>query len=220
MCQTIEKIKICMKFNIPFEKKPFLLSIILNLGLFILNYLLFVPAFNTNDDVGMMLKVSGISNFAESTHLMLYSNVIIGYILEFFYKLFGNFIWYEMYLVLAMYLSFVTFFYVCFNSVKNKIVALLLYILYFIFVGTSVLLNPQFTLEATLLVIAGLLLIFFPFNKATNKWELIGGSILIIFGNLIRNNSIFLAFLVFLPVLLIYLKNNWKFLLDKKNLLT
>lgn len=211
------KLKITINnINKGLTKHLFLTSLTLNFTLFALTYLFFTPRFITNDDVGMLLKVSGIFS-SEYNEFILFSNVLIAYGLNYLYSLSISIPWYSLYLIFSIFISHVIFLYLILKR-NSKISALLFYTLYYIFVGLFITLNLQFTIVATLTSLAGLSLLFL--HSGNSVFHIILGIVVFVFGSLIRWNSALLAVIVFsFTYLIFYFPFKQKIKFHVKNIL-
>ncbi|OFX88786.1 MAG: hypothetical protein A2W99_04775 [Bacteroidetes bacterium GWF2_33_16] len=195
-----------------------LTSVLINLILFIIVYTLFIPVYNTNDDVAMMFIVSGVRNFTQPSEFMIFSNIFIGYILKILYNIYNNFIWYELYLIFCLFISHVAILYVLICRSISKKITILSYLLYFLLIGIVLLLNLQFTIIATFITIAGAVLIVFNSDSKPITLQLITGILFIVLGSLIRFKSCYLGLLVFFPLFCYFIYVNYKRFFSKRNI--
>ena len=92
------------------ETRPFLVAVLANLLLFGVIYLFFTPHFQENDDVGMLLEAAGKLIAAEPTPYLLFTHIIIGYILKTLYSISPQTAWYGYYLVFCLFITHVGIF--------------------------------------------------------------------------------------------------------------
>ncbi len=146
------------------EKQPFLFAIGVNVLLFVLTYTLFVPRFNTVDDVGMLLRVAGVSRVNEATQYILHSNILIGYLMKYLYGLSADVVWYTWHHIIVLFVAYTTLLYTFIRNLSN-VVMLGLYVAFFFLVGIFILLNLQFTIVASIVSFAGIMLVLFDRNE-------------------------------------------------------
>lgn len=151
------------------EKHPLLLALGLNFLLFGLTYFFFTPHFKTNDDIAMMLRAAGVSKVVAPSEYLLFTNVIIGWILKQLYTLHLDTPWYALYLVSSLLVSHIVLLYVALKN-RASLLTVLLYLVYFFLVGLTLLLNLQFTIVASIVGLAGIALCLAP-NPALKKLE-------------------------------------------------
>lgn len=130
----------------------------------VVNFVLFglflafaTPMYETNDDLMMQLIASGFYTGHPDPHLV-FTNVIIGWVLRFLYGTWTGCNWYLGYLLVAHYaaLTAVAFLVV---SRRGGWLFTMLYLGFFLIVETHLLLRLQFTTTAFLVGTAGLLLL-------------------------------------------------------------
>jgi hypothetical protein len=181
-------------------------SVVVNSLVFISVYLVFSPAFMTNDDVAMMLTASGQVYGEEPSEYLVHTNILVGRTLTEFYSLAPEVAWYALYLVLGLWAAHVAFLYVvlvCGSLFRS----LLLYLLYFALIGCELLLSLQFTISASLLCFAGFLLIQHSTRSSQGRgWksssiEVAVGCALVFFGSLMRENALWMSAMIMIPVL-------------------
>lgn len=143
--------------------QPLLIALVLNLVLFALTYWFLTPRFMTNDDVGMMLEVAGVSRTNVPSAYMIHSHYFIGLILKTLYTSAPSAPWYGLYLVTTVFSSLTTFCYLALRA-NPRFLTILVYLTIFIFLGIELLLNLQFTIAASLIGLAGMS--FFIFSDS------------------------------------------------------
>lgn len=85
--------------------KPFISSVIM-MSVFMLFVLILLPIkYHAVDDVGMVMRVSGISKTGAPSEFIMNSNILLGRFLAGLYKVWPNFDWYPAYLLLMVFLS-------------------------------------------------------------------------------------------------------------------
>jgi hypothetical protein len=128
-----------------------------NLVLFslFLNYA--TPAYETNDDLMMQMIASGFYTGHPDAHLV-FTNILIGWTLKFFYGTWASCNWYLIYL-LAMHYAALTAIAFLVISRRGGWLFTSLYLGFFLIVEMRILLHLQFTTTAFLAGTAGLLLL-------------------------------------------------------------
>jgi hypothetical protein len=170
------------------------------------------PAFEANDDVGMMLTASGLRTGMPSEYLI-YTNVIIGNILRFMYTQVAGFNWYSFYLYSVHFLAMFVIFYSVLR-IKFSWLTIFQYLLVFVFVEVSLLMNLQFTSTAFVIALSGLCLLITSLGFTGRKvWIYIAcAALLIVMGGLVREEVVYLVLLLAVPFLLLkfWAARNWK----------
>jgi hypothetical protein len=115
------------------------------------------PNYETNDDLEMQLIASGFYTGHPDAHLV-FSNILIGQGLRFFYGTWPGCNWYLIYLLVAHYAALTAFAFLVISRRGGWLFALL-YAGFFLMVETHLLLHLQFTTTAFLAGTAGLLLL-------------------------------------------------------------
>jgi hypothetical protein len=115
------------------------------------------PVYETNDDLMMQLIASGFHTGHPDGHLV-YTNILIGWVLQFLYGAWAGYNWYFIYLVAVHYaaLTAIAFLVV---SRRGGWLFTFLYVGFFLIVEMRILLHLQFTTTAFLAGTAGLLLL-------------------------------------------------------------
>ncbi|MCU0391175.1 MAG: hypothetical protein MUE81_08660, partial [Thermoflexibacter sp.] len=176
-------------------------SILFTLFLFAFSYAFFTPFFETNDDVYMMLCLKGKIVVSEQSEYLIFSNILLGYLLKFLYFYFPTFNWYSYYLVFFLYLGFTIFTYLLISHIHSKhqlIVGFFLYTLFFILFGLENLLYLQFTRVAGILATAGFLLILFSKSATIINLQVTFGVFCVVLASLARIQSTYLSFIIIL----------------------
>ncbi len=180
------------------NKYPLLFSIFINLILFFIIYKFLPTSFQTVDDLYMLIESSGVLKNTEPSPYLLFSNIIIGYMLNILYRYFFSVPWYELYIISLLFLAFTSFLYVALRRKKNQIYFIIFYFLYFYFIGIYLLTEIQFTSASIILAFSGLLLMFSDFEK--NLIAILVGNFLILLSSFVRFESFILALIIFIPV--------------------
>lgn len=183
------------------SKHPFLLSILLSSFLFLLIYSLFIPHYQTNDDISMMLRAAGVCRASAPSGYILFTNIIIGWILSFLYSTFPGSPWYTLYLITGLIVAHSALSYISFK-LRPQIITLGLILLYYLLLGNYLLLELQFTIVGSMVSFAGLVLIInyslfenhvTTLKESLKKPQVILGILIIMFGFMIRWRSMIMA---------------------------
>ncbi len=171
---------------------------LLNALIFALFFAIASPGYETNDDLGMQLIASGFYTGQASEHLI-FTNVVIGWMLRCMYQLWDGCNWYLVYLVVVHFVSLTALAFLVVSRKRNW-AFVLLYLGFFVLVETRILLSLQFTTTAFLAGTAGLLLLVDSFQPGhPTRWpRVIAGVGLITLMGMIREDVMpFLAILSF-----------------------
>jgi len=179
------------------------LSIVVNILLFGLFFIFLNPSFETNDDVRMMLNASGAIDGSPSEFL-LYTNVLIGLILKFFYVHFSGVNWYSMFLFKVHYISMVVILYSLLR-LNFSWTGVGRYVFLFIFFEYPFLMFLQFTSTAFVAAIGGVCLLSASFRmKIIEGWiSVVLSALLLIAAGLIRHEVYFGVCVLAGPFLLV-----------------
>ena len=165
------------------------------LALVIFN-LLYIPHFETNDDLGMSNIIYGYSTNNLNIYLV-YINVIVGVILKGLLTIWPNYPWYTLLqysLVTVSYCSLIYLIVKKFGLIKGMCFSFALTL----FMGYGTFISIQFTRTASICTLAGVLLLFDAINdekKSVLKYCI--SFILIVFGSMYRFTS-FMMILIML----------------------
>jgi hypothetical protein len=129
----------------------------MNLILFGLFLACATPNYETNDDLVMQLIASGFYTGHPDAHLV-FSNILIGRVLRFFYGTWAGCNWYLIYLLVTHYAALTAFAFLVMTR-RGGWLFTLIYAGFFLMVETHLLLHLQFTTTAFLAGTAGLLLL-------------------------------------------------------------
>ncbi|MBX7243210.1 MAG: hypothetical protein K1X92_15805 [Bacteroidia bacterium] len=190
---------------------PLRMALIINFFLFAFYCTFYTLYFQTNDDTGMMLRLSGKLLVKSHTEYVLFINLIFARLLKFLYISFPDFPWYGSFFVLFLYLSFTFLLYLLLRHLP-KLITLGLYLVFFTFLGYTILVSLQFTSVSGLMAISGLWgLLRFPLqNKMRQSWIAFAGGFLYCMAGLLRFESWILVTVLFIPI------GIWIFYQEKK----
>ena len=193
-------------------------SLLINLMVLAVMFLIFRAGFETNDDIGIANMVNGVRGKFDP-HLV-YSNYIIGCILAFCYRIRQWVPWYSLYQYALMVCAFSALMYVIVRRSGNRSfiwVALTL----ISFFSYECYVKMQFTKTAGVVSAAGFYLLFYALEEAKIRWpELIVGYILAGFGFMVRSDQFFAELgLLFAVCLILFFQALHKEKIQRKRLL-
>lgn len=178
-----------------------LISLLLNLILFGAFFLLTTPGYDTNDDIGMMLIVSGVGS-GEPSEYLVFTNILIGKLLKQLYIHNPDFNWYTLYLYLLHFIAMVVVGYSLLLH-KNNRFTLVKFLLLFFFFELTILMRLQFTSTAMVVGISALTLFLVGCGRQKGPgWVLTGISLfLLIVCGLVREKTLYLLLMLAMPLL-------------------
>ncbi|MGA7193651.1 MAG: hypothetical protein WBW94_08475, partial [Anaerolineales bacterium] len=178
---------------------PWLASFLVAIVFFILYLFIFRPGYQVDDDITMIQLVSGYLG-GMPVPFMVFSNVLLGFLLNFLYRLPTNLNWEILIFFGVNFLSVWSLVYIVFSLPLKSA---------YKFLGASVillsdslfLLNITFTTIATFAVLSGFVSILAATYNGFHfpKRMLVFGSLLIVAGSLIRIESFLLVLLLIFP---------------------
>lgn len=137
--------------------RVFCLGAFINLILFSLFLFCTTPVYETNDDLMMQLIASGFYTGHPDAHLV-FTNILVGWILRFLYAIWAGCNWYLIYLLIVHYAAFTAIAFVVMSRWFSWVSAWL-YVGFVLLVEPHNLIYLQFTTTAFLAGTAGLLLL-------------------------------------------------------------
>ncbi len=223
MFSTIYVNKITSKSDVFFlylKKKPFIFSVGFTLFILFFIWSQFSAFYDSNDDVAMQMIASGKGYTAEPQFTLVYTNIIIGFLLQNLYQSFPQISFYPLYLLSAMALGL---WFLIYLFIDQKEILLVFPVgMYFAFLLT---IKLQFTIIAAFTGACGIAgLIYINYRETPVRHEFIKCMIAVILiwvSSLIRFQSLIMVVLIAFPsVLYLYIirrkmliSNNWKILL-------
>jgi hypothetical protein len=132
---------------------------------FTIVFLVFSPGFDTNDDAVMNMIVAGKGYGLAPDEHMVFTNVLLGFVLKGLYSLWPSFPWYGGYL-LAVHFAAQTITLYCVIRPGYTRLRLRLYLVYFAAAGLYLINNLQFTSTAFLAGQSGVLLLMLAIGRA------------------------------------------------------
>ena len=157
--------------------------------------------FESNDDVGMAQIVSGVTTGTPSPELI-FSNILIGSVLTFLYRLTDRVNWYTLYL-LATHWAALTGLLWAFLRLRPARTTVILFALLFCEFEVALLLRLQFTSTAILAAVSGVLLLLSR-DEAGGRHtatSLAYGAALVVLAGLIRPDAMYYSLVLLLPLL-------------------
>jgi hypothetical protein len=208
------------------QKHPLWLAILVNAFLFILVYSIYSPRFMTNDDVGMMLEVAGVSRTAVSSPYLIHSHYFLGVILKFLYSFGHSIPWYGIYLLSMVAFSHITFLYVSLKS-NPRLWTFLVYSFYFALIGVELLINLQFTISSTLIGFAGMSLLIFLGDELSseknekslfsmNRWYFLFTLMFLALSVMIRWKAFLMVVIIAVPIFVVSLLGKSRLIIRSK----
>lgn len=196
-----------IKFRFTADKlKLILLACLLNLILFIFDYIFYGSNFATNDDYRMNLLSSGAYTGTPEANIV-FIKYGLGFLLSLLYHITTTIPWYGICMALSMFISCVVILYYllkCFKKHNFTIFGLIFYLIFYIFVIQQTVILPQFTLISAYLAVACLFMSFFtPKDLYNAKLHILG---IFILGFLSANyrDKVFLMILPMIIIVILY----------------
>lgn len=178
--------------------------------LFGFTLLLMTPTYDTNDDPVMALVASGYGTVEGPDEHLLYSNVLLGFILKQLYTIAPLVPWYGSYLLLSQFVAHWLLLYAILLLKRNRF-TVFSYLFFYLAVGVYFISHLQFTTTAFMVGLAGLTLVIvslFQDQRGKHlpwlKWE---GAACLIYASLIRYPSLQMLCLASLPLVVVI---GWK----------
>ena len=137
--------------------KALLWAVVINFILFAIALTYTTPMYETDDDQAMQSIASGFDTGRPDAHLI-FTNILIGWVLKFLYGTWAGCNWYFIYLIAVHYAALTAIAFLVISR-RGGWLFTLLYIGFFLIVEMRILLLPQFTTTAFLAGTAGLLLL-------------------------------------------------------------
>ena len=176
------------------------LSLIMNALFLGIGLICFDLKYEVSDDFVMASVMSGAYGETQNPQMM-FVNVIIGYILLPFYKIFPDISWYFVGQIFLIFISSSTVTWLLLEKLERAKAVMLSVILILVFTNDAYIL-VQFTKTSMFAVMAGSLVFLWELYRERKKIPLLFGAGLCLLGTMIRFPTIYLAgtFLVFIIV--------------------
>ena len=194
------------------ETSKIMAAIIFNLFFFLLILLFCDMKYEVSDDFVMATILSGAYGDTQNPQ-MIFVNVLIGYFLIPFYKLFPSVSWYFVAQVLFVFVASTTVTYLLLERL-DKTRAILLSVLFVLFFVNDAYVLLQFTKTAMLGVMAGSLLFIWALFERQSVLKILYGAALCLVGSMIRFSTIYIAggfilFILLCEFLDMFRKREW-----------
>jgi hypothetical protein len=178
-----------------------LVACLATLGVVLPALAFFAPQYDTNDDTSMNLIAAGRAFADRPDEHLVFTNVLIGLALKWLYGVAPLTPWYGLYQLLTLSAASVATIHALLRVSPTVRQAGLVW-LYLVAVLLPSLLIVQFTKTAFLASLAGLMLLLAPAAGASHRSWLadVAGAALVVFGSLVRFESLLMACLMALPV--------------------
>ncbi len=176
---------------------PLLIVAVITLLYFIIQLSVFVPHYQTNDDVGMLFIASGTgSSIAPDEHLR-YSHIFLGFLLKTLFSITRNIPWYGLYHYLVHCISILALGYSLLSQ-RRSLRNVMLFILYLFTIELYFLNHIQFTMTACVAAQAGVFLFLTAMrDRSSISWFQLAISFFLLLASfLVRANAFFLSMLV------------------------
>ncbi|BDS09763.1 hypothetical protein [Aureispira anguillae] len=186
------------------QNKPFLSSLLLNLGLFLVFLGLFYTRYGTTDDVEMQMVLAGKGIIQESSANLRWTHIFIGQVLSSLYSWFPDAPWYGWYLTTAHLLGMTAILY-SIVLLKLSWFRIATFVVCFIVGETAMLQELQYTSSALVLGMGAVFLLFSaisnPEDKRRNYW-FFASFLMLMVVEMMRWNSFQLIVILGTPLLL------------------
>lgn len=167
-----------------FKNKIFL-ALVLNIFFCVYALVFGTIKFETNDDREICNILSDVYNCGQGSYIV-FINIVIGYVLRFFYLIVPSINWYVIFSLIISFFS-LTSITCCIYKKVNIYLGTLLNMAFLVMFYQESYVSFQYTKNAFLYLTAGLLLILTYYKEwEKNKIPFIGGTFLMIIGSLLR----------------------------------
>ncbi|MDB5391181.1 MAG: hypothetical protein JWM11_6827 [Planctomycetaceae bacterium] len=202
------------------KRSPFIQALLLTVVALGFQLAVTTPIYATNDDILMTGIVSGNFVTSEPSDKMLFSNILIGRVLNELYIAQPAVPWYGLYLIGTHVIAFLTFSWACLQLVPGwRTIGVLL--LYLYGVETECLRHLNFTTTSYLAAQSGLLLVILRFAKPNEKtaWvNLSVGIALLVYSSLIRLDMFKMVLCLAIPTMVNVIVNSRERFIVRKSL--
>jgi hypothetical protein len=186
-------------------------SFAINLLLFVAVNIFLLPIFNSGDDVFLLYTLSG--GFGDAPTNLLHYNYGwhpgLGWVVKSLYEKLPGINWYGFILMLLQLKACTVFLYLLFKKFGAGC-ALLVYLVFFCFIETRILLSLNFTSTAWIIAAAGFLLLLEGTRKQKNIFYILTGFILMMIAGLLRIHVLIAVGILLTPALFIYARKEFK----------
>lgn len=174
-------------------KYPLRISILSNIVLAVIFMGFMNPHFESNDDSGMSFIAEGI--YGEKNAHLVFINIIFGKILKYMYILIPSIKWYTIMQYLFLFVSFSLFAYLLLKN-KVRLTRYLLVLFVLIPFSYECYVKLQFTKTAGVLAATGIFALFYTVRYKEKFRFYLLGSMLVIFGSMLRFQSFLIVSLM------------------------
>lgn len=179
----------------------FNIALLINIATFVLVLLCCDLKYEVSDDFVMSTIVSGAYGQGRNPHLI-FSNILTGYVLLPFYKLFPRVSWYFVMHITIIFISSTIVTYILMERLE-RMKAVMLSSFLILFFSNDMYILVQFTKTAMFAVMAGSLLFLDALFYGKSRWKVIIGGAVCIIGTWFRYTVIYMAG-GFLILILVY----------------
>lgn len=198
-----------MKYKPSFEvfKNPLIASVIMMLAFMLCTLLLFQVKYHMPDDVGMVMRVAGISKTVAPSEFIMNSNILVGKLLAGLYGAWPGVDWYPYFLIFMIFLSGMAINFAVLR-LRLGLLTLALCTAFMSLVMSFYIVDLSYTTTASILGVSGAalavsLLFKPPEAKAISSVPVISSILLFLMSALLREKSFFLiGVLTFITVVL------------------
>ena len=208
-CKTKESLSKLLFKEIVYN--PLIVSLLINLFLFLILFLITTPAYRSNDDIISNLTSAGFFG-QENTEFLIFGNILFGKLLKLFYDIFPQYNWYLLFLLLTQILSHILILYYLLKVCK-KYISLFVYICLFSIYSLNLFTEISFSSTSLIALSCSLLILYYVLQrKAKEASGYFWFFILLIISLIIRKDT-FLIFCYLFIIFLILFIQKWKELL-------
>ncbi len=188
------------------ETGKIICSATLVLGSFLIVLLFFGIKYEVNDDAIISNIASGA--LGGHTERLIYVNIVIGYMLQVFYGISSALNWYVIFQLVGVTFCFFILSYIAIDKL-SLFYGLIVSAIFMVLIGSDILMWFQFSKNATVLAVTGIVLVKLAFDEAYKNKSLlfiITGAVLMIFGAMLRFESFMAAGAISIPFILFKLE--------------
>lgn len=193
--KSVMEIKCANNINKRGFYEKFWFSVLLNIAVLLVLVMLFKPGYDTNDDWGMCNIVNGSKGIIDGH--VIFENYLLGLICAGLYQLTAAIPWYPVLQYCLLFSSYTAISYVLINKLKYHSSIWIVTALLVVFAYEGYI-NMQFTRTSGVATVAGLLLMFWVFDrencffnkgKAISIVQLAAGLVISVFGFMYRDSQ-------------------------------
>lgn len=162
--------------------------------------------FESNDDAAMNIIASG-SLTGEPSEFIIFSNILVGYLLKLLYLKISGVNWYSWYLIGSIFVGYFSIQALLINFRLGNMQKLIIHISMLLILVSSIE-KLQFTRAAAIVLLAGFMIVFLYKQTLYKPIFNIIGVLLIVLGSLIRIDVFYMYTILAIPFIIIILKNS------------